>query len=122
MKCFNHADADAVGICKHCMRGLCHACASERSTGLACAGRCESKVDEIGALIDRNLKLTTGAPKMNFIALLVYFGGAAVFAYLGYQDHHPTLRVMLAVIAAIMLLAGLANARVLLTRRARPTI
>jgi hypothetical protein len=27
MKCFNHSTVDAVGVCKHCNKGLCRECA-----------------------------------------------------------------------------------------------
>ena len=29
MKCFNHHEHDAVGVCKYCMKGVCEQCATE---------------------------------------------------------------------------------------------
>jgi hypothetical protein len=43
MKCFYHPKADAVGICKHCQKGLCHDCVVDWGNGISCAGRCEEE-------------------------------------------------------------------------------
>ncbi len=44
MKCFNHRDADAVGVCQSCHRGLCVDCYAEVGNLLACRNRCEEDV------------------------------------------------------------------------------
>ena len=49
MKCFNHAAADAVGVFKHCNKGLCRECAVEVAGSLSCRGACEAQV----ALVNR---------------------------------------------------------------------
>lgn len=36
MKCFNHEDKDAVGICVSCKKGLCRDCAIEYDGKLYC--------------------------------------------------------------------------------------
>lgn len=41
MDCFTHPAVAAVGTCRNCSRGLCHACVVEVSGVLACRGRCE---------------------------------------------------------------------------------
>jgi hypothetical protein len=48
MRCFNHPDRDAVGICSSCRRGVCVECAHEVGKSLACTGQCEddTAVDE----------------------------------------------------------------------------
>ncbi len=46
MKCF-YSDADAVGICKSCGRGLSLSFASEFPQGLACRNRCEADVQRL---------------------------------------------------------------------------
>ncbi len=119
MKCFYHAEADAIGLCKFCQRGLCHACAEQRPSGLACRGEHAARVDAIDTLIDRNVKLSSGAQRMSLLALIVYFGSAAVFAYLGFNEPHPTLRILMVVMSALMLYLGIAHSRLLLLRRAR---
>lgn len=40
MKCFNHPDIDAVGLCKVCLKALCSQCASEDQVGIVCKDGC----------------------------------------------------------------------------------
>lgn len=44
MRCYNHNEKEAVGICKSCGRALCPSCAAEVEKAVACRGRCESDV------------------------------------------------------------------------------
>ena len=88
MKCFYHQTVDAVGSCKSCLKGLCPECAVDLGKGLACRGRCESEVERVTALIDRNIRLSpTGeqliqANKQGMLlsALFVLAVGAAFLA------------------------------------------
>jgi hypothetical protein len=47
MRCYNHPEFEAVGICASCKRGLCKDCAVEVSQRLACRNRCETDVLEL---------------------------------------------------------------------------
>lgn len=58
MRCFDHRDSEAVGLCKSCGKGVCSACALDLGKGLACKGRCEEDVRALIGLIDRNIKLS----------------------------------------------------------------
>src|SRR5262249_54119718 len=116
MKCFYHRDADAVGACKNCGRGLCGGCTVEREDGLACRGRCEAKGDAMVGLIQRHGRLTAGASQTSILALTVYLLGGVVFAWLAFQEDTSALKLMLGVLAAIMLVCALGNARVILSR------
>jgi hypothetical protein len=50
--CFYHPTAGAVGICKHCNRGLCPACAADvDGDGLACRNRHEAQVQMTNRLV-----------------------------------------------------------------------
>ncbi len=46
MKCFNHKE-DAVGVCKHCYKTLCHDCLTVVHGVSCCKNSCESKVAEL---------------------------------------------------------------------------
>jgi hypothetical protein len=48
MRCFYHPDAEAVGICKSCQKGLCAESAVDFGDGLACQG-CEERVRALNA-------------------------------------------------------------------------
>ncbi len=58
MKCFNHDDRDAVGICKSCGKGVCRECAVDMGKGLACRDRCEMDASNVIALIDQNIQFS----------------------------------------------------------------
>jgi hypothetical protein len=85
MECFIHAGASAVGICRNCSRGVCHACAVDNGFGVACKNRCETEVEEIAGLITKNVQITQkggGAVRIQFyVFLLVGLIGSGVAAY-----------------------------------------
>jgi hypothetical protein len=54
MKCFNHPEIDAIGICKNCNKGLCRDCLTELENGIACTATCVDEVKQINTLINRN--------------------------------------------------------------------
>ncbi len=62
MKCYFHRQADAVGLCRACSRGLCPECAAEVSTVLACRNRCERQAEALAAVQGRmNPRLFLGS-------------------------------------------------------------
>ncbi len=44
MKCYTHADIQAVGFCRICGRALCRECLAEVKGYCCCKGRCEAAV------------------------------------------------------------------------------
>ena len=63
MNCFRHGTA-AVGICKHCSKGVCHECVTDTGDGLACTATCVDDVKMLNYLIDRS-RVTSAAQKGN---------------------------------------------------------
>ena len=55
MNCYYHPNQPAVGICKHCQRGLCTDCIAEVDDSLACKDRHEEQVSALDVLMERNL-------------------------------------------------------------------
>lgn len=51
MKCYNHHESDAVGVCKNCNKGLCLNCAVDVGDGLACKNSCEQAVLDVNKII-----------------------------------------------------------------------
>ena len=67
MACFYHPTVGAVGICKHCGRGLCPACAAEvAGDGLACRNRHEAQVQMLNRLTGQ---ATRNAARQGFMLL-----------------------------------------------------
>lgn len=83
MKCYNH-DVEAVGVCKHCQRGVCKECSTDMGHGLACKGMHEEDVEAINSLIDNNKKAFSSGPKATLFgpAFNVFMG--ILFMYYGY--------------------------------------
>ena len=55
MKCYYHPDISALGLCKHCQRGLCKDCITEVDDSLACKDRHENQVLAIELVTERTL-------------------------------------------------------------------
>lgn len=55
MNCFYHPSAPAVGLCKHCQRGLCSECVVLVGDVLACKDRHEVEVRDWEQLTARDL-------------------------------------------------------------------
>jgi hypothetical protein len=93
MVCYYHPEKPAVGICKHCRRGLCNECAALADDSLACKDRHEEHVRGINLIEARGI-LQAKRMSSGYIRNAVFYGlaGAAfeVFGllelnYLGLQ-------------------------------------
>jgi hypothetical protein len=76
MKCYYHPDADAVGICKSCSKGLCRACAIDVGNGITCKGPCEDEVRSLNAMLEKSKAAHPKAAK-------AFYTNATMFALLG---------------------------------------
>ena len=119
MKCFYHHDADAVGSCKHCHRGICRECAAERDGGLSCKGRCESQVDLVSALINRNIHVGLKARPLSLVALGVFVVAFFALLYLAVTESNDSVRTMLYLLSAFSFVGALGQASILRTWLAR---
>jgi hypothetical protein len=74
MRCFYHAERDAVGICNSCHRGLCHDCIADVPPSIACRGKCENEVSALNVMRERGktaYQKTATAYQRSAIALLL---------------------------------------------------
>ena len=90
MKCYNHPDVDAVGLCKKCLKGICHLCAIEHSNSIVCRDACGSR---------------NGKRKILTVSLLVVALFVATFATQNWlsmkrQDAEATRRIEQATLLA----------------------
>ena len=111
MVCFYHPDKPAVGICKHCQRGLCVDCAIEIDDVLACKDRHEEQVRALEQLTARNLFQSKRAASA-YIRNAIFYGlvgllfagfGLMQLRFLGLQA------VFFILIGVFLLYASIAN-------------
>jgi hypothetical protein len=84
MKCFNHKEKEAIGVCKYCHKGLCQDCAKDLIGGLACVDRCEDTV--LLMIKDQNhyYKRKKNLIKNQLVwAAIVFFYGVFTFVHFG---------------------------------------
>jgi hypothetical protein len=111
VNCFYHPEISAVGLCKHCQRGLCSECAAIVDDVLACKGRHEEQVRALEQLTARNLfqsKRVTSAYNRNaifygLVGVLFTGFGAMQYRFLGLQA------VFFVLIGLFLLYAAIAN-------------
>ncbi len=111
MNCFYHPEIPAIGLCKHCQRGLCSGCAAVIDDVLACLHRHEDDVHKQEQLIARNLfqskRVASGYMRnATFYGLVaVVFAGFGIwqYRYLGLQA------VVFIMLGGFLLYAAAAN-------------
>jgi sulfite exporter TauE/SafE len=111
MNCFYHPDKPAVGLCKHCQRGLCSDCASLVDDSLACKDRHEEQVHALEEMTRKNI-LKSERVKSDYLRNTIFYGivgvlftvfGISQIQWLGLQA------IVYAVIGLALLYAALAN-------------
>ena len=111
MICFYHPDKPAVGICKHCQRGLCSDCATFVDDVLACKDKHEMQVNELIELSKQDI-LKSKRAGSDYVRNTIFYGSVGVLftvfgisqiKWLGLQA------IVYAVIGLALLWAALAN-------------
>ena len=116
MKCFNHHETDAVGMCKHCHKGLCNECLTVTTGGVACTATCADVVTRVDSLVRKNVNASRS--KVLLITPVFLFLIGAVFIYLGVQYLNEGMNRMffLLVIGGLFFLWGLMSIIAVLKR------
>src|ERR1700690_3798274 len=110
MNCYYHPDRPAVGVCKHCQRGLCAEDAALVADSLACKGRHENEVREMNLWMGRNiLQSKRISPGYNRNAIFYFLVGAVFAGYGFYTMRFTGLQGLFLLIVGLFLLfaAGL---------------
>src|SRR5262249_54137422 len=110
MKCFNHREADALAVCKHCCRALCHECVAEIQGAVSCRGDCEKHVAAFVRWSVQVSRRTGGALLTNGMALLLLSPVCASVGWVIHSHEDETLRklkVVMYALAALCFLAAL---------------
>jgi hypothetical protein len=119
MNCFYHPNTPAIGLCKHCQRGLCADCAAlvistpldPSDDLLACKDRHEGQVRALGEMTKQNI-LKSQRTKFDYVRNTIFYGivgllftafGISQLRWLGLQA------AVYAFIGLALLYAALAN-------------
>ncbi len=62
MKCFNHHDRDAIGVCRACSKGLCPDCATDLDLAIACRSKHEDQARSLSMAQARASRLGSILP------------------------------------------------------------
>lgn len=111
MNCYYHPIQPAVGLCKHCQRGICTECIAEVDDSLACKDRHEEQVRALNTLTARNLLQSERIGSVYRRNAIFYFLVGFLFAgfgilqvrWLGWQG------IFLLAIGLFLLYAAVAN-------------
>ena len=107
MVCYYHPDKPAVGLCKHCQRGLCADCAALIDDCLACRNRHEEQVGAMGLQLLQARRVGS-----DYIRNTIFYGvvgilftafGISQLRYLGLQA------VVYSMLGLALLYAAVAN-------------
>ena len=120
MKCYNHPDVEAVGICSSCNRALCSGCAVDMHRGLACLDRCEHEVRRLLDLRDFSFAQPQQVEQVLKHSNRLSTGGGALIVALGviilaYRIYVGVGSGYWAAFGGVIMLAGLGS--ILLGRR-----
>ena len=111
MNCYYHPDTLALGLCKHCQRGLCHDCAATVDDVMACKDRHEEQVHTMELLMQKNI-LQSKRVGSDYVRNTIFYGivgvlftvfGISQIQWLGLQA------VVYTFIGLALLYAALAN-------------
>ncbi len=103
MKCYNHPDHDAVGVCKSCQKGICMACSTTIDDSLSCKGRCEEDVAVLNYIIERGRNLGSQWTP----AVLINSAGGVLFLGFGLYNYGRTSSWLLIGLGSIMIVGGI---------------
>ncbi len=86
MKCYQHRDADAIGICKACGKGLCEKCIVNADFGITCSEKCTKEVTQGHKLITNAVTLYSGQKKTSLLHPLFVISMGVLFLIFGIQE------------------------------------
>lgn len=106
MKCFYHQEKDAVGICRHCLKGICNECAVDFNDGIACKDRCEEKAIATSKMLQVNLTAQKGLKITRFLGpiFIIILG----FIYIGWAWYCDELFEFMGMTGIVFFVFGLA--------------
>jgi hypothetical protein len=111
VRCFNHADREAVGSCKACAKGLCPECVVDLGHGLSCRGDHEATVESYRVMLERNTKVMDAAPVNSVIGPAFFVAIGALMGIYGLISGQGARGVSLPVGCAFVIFGAIAFIR-----------
>jgi hypothetical protein len=111
MNCYYHPDKPAIGICKHCQRGLCVDCAALVDDCLVCKNRHEELVRAAEQLFQRNILQSKRIGSVYLRNAIFYFLVGVLFTGFGLLEYRflGLEAVFFILIGLFLLYAAIAN-------------
>ena len=104
MRCYSHPTDEALGICRHCGRGLCAKCANDVKGVLACTG-CRSEAASIVQSAHLVGWLSRGFGVV-LMGVLVYAGVVTILGSLFATPEWNAARITVMSGGALLLISG----------------
>ena len=112
MKCYNHPNHDAVGVCKSCQKGICLDCSTLVDESLSCKGRCEEDVAAVNYMLERSKKVYKNLGSQWTPAALINCAAGAFFLGFGlYYFDESSVAWLTIGLGLIMLVGGVLSFR-----------
>ena len=103
MQCFNHHESAAVGMCKHCCKGLCPACATDLGYGLACHEVHEEQVTSTHAMVTKAARLQSVNRSNKYLGPAFFIVLGSLFGAWGFVTEHGVTNFVFAMGAVFFL-------------------
>ena len=84
MHCFYHQSIPAIGICKHCGKGICNECTADLGHGLACKGKHEQEVEDVKAMISRATQVQSTNKTYKYMSPIFFLVIGSIFVGSGF--------------------------------------
>lgn len=111
MKCYNHPEKDAIGVCKSCQKGICIDCSTIVGVSLACKDSCEEDVTFLDYMVQRNKKLYKNLGSQWIPSALINGVAGSFFLGFGLYDLDNKSSSLLIGLGIIMIIGGVLSFR-----------
>ncbi|MDZ4328378.1 MAG: hypothetical protein U1A73_25675 [Pseudomonas sp.] len=110
MKCFVHNDKDALGVCKHCQKGICADCLTLVGGSMSCKGDCEVEVAAGNYMMERGKKVYRNLGNQWGPSVFLNGIGGAFFVGFGIYNYGRPSTWLLIGLGSTMLVAAFMSA------------
>ena len=106
MHCFNHQEQAAIGMCKHCCKGLSAACATDLGYGLACREKHEDQVTAVHSMVTKAARVQSVNRSNKYLSPALFIALGSVFIGFGLINGGAATSLTV-ILGAVFLLYGL---------------